>query len=108
MITFESIDEAVVPHCRGGEKEFRKRALETGDNTIMLGRLIPGASLGVHTHETESETIYYLSGTGEMYYDGAVEEARPGLCHHCPKGHTHGLKNTGDEDLVFFAVLPKQ
>ena len=108
QIRFEDIPEAVVPHARGGEKEFRKRAFTTDDNTVMLGRLIPGASLGVHTHEDESETMYILSGTGRMYYDGAYETLTAGQAHHCPKGHTHGLENAGEDDLVFFAVLPKQ
>ena len=30
------------------------------------------------------------------------------MCHYCPKGHSHGLFNDGDEDLVFFAVVPAQ
>ncbi len=108
QIRFEDIPEAVVPHARGGEKELRRRTFETADNTVMLGRLIPGASLGVHTHTDDSETLYVLSGTGRMVYDGEAETLTAGQAHHCPKGHSHGLENVGDEDLVFFAVLPKQ
>ena len=28
------------------------------------------------------------------------------MCHYCSMGHTHGMENKGDEDLVIFAVVP--
>ena len=108
LLSFQNMEEVVVPHARGGEKELNRKHVDTGDNQIMVGRLEPGATIGVHTHENESETIYYLSGTGRMFYEGKYEPVTAGACHHCPKGHTHGLENTGDEDLIFFAVIPKQ
>ena len=108
LISFDNMQETVVPHARGGEKELYRKCVELPDNTVMLGRLEPGASLGVHAHEDSSETVYYLAGKGRMYFDGRYEPAEAGKCHHCPKGHSHGLENTGDEDLVFFAVIPKQ
>ena len=108
LIHFENIEETSVPHARGGEKQFDRKHVDTGDNQIMLGRLVPGASIGVHTHTDASETIYFLSGTGKMTFDGRIETITPGVCHHCPKGHSHSLENNGDEDLTFFAVIPKQ
>ena len=108
LISFQNMKEVAVPKCRGGEKELFRRHVDTGDNQIMLARLEPGASVGIHTHEDDSETIYYLSGKGKVYYDGRYESVQAGVCHHCPKGQTHGTFNDGDEDLVFFAVIPKQ
>ena len=108
LIHFDAIDETAVPHARGGEKELRRKCVEQPDGTIMLGRLEPGASIGVHTHQDDAETIYFLSGTGRVYDDGRYEPVAPGKCHHCPKGHTHGLENNGSEDLTFFAVIAKQ
>ena len=64
--------------------------------------------MGLHTHEGDCEIIYILSGTGKALMDDGSEEVRPGVCHYCPKGHRHSLINTGTEDLVFFAVIPKQ
>ena len=107
LISFQNMTELVVPHCRGGEKEFYKKAVDVENNQILMGRLAPGASIGPHTHEGESETIYYISGTGRMLYDGKYEPVVAGTCHHCPPDHIHSLENTGDEDLVFFAVIPK-
>ena len=62
LISFQNMDEVAVPHCRGGEKELFRKHVDTGENQIMLARLEPGASVGIHTHVDDSETIYYLSG----------------------------------------------
>ena len=77
------------------------------DNKIMRSVLAPGASIGLHTHETSSEVMYFLSGTGKVLYDGVWEPVAPGTCHYCPKGHSHSLVNDGMEDLVTFAVVPE-
>ena len=37
-----------------------------------------------------------------------TERLAAGDCHYCPKGGFHTLINDGDEDLVFFAVVPQQ
>ena len=75
---------------------------------IMRGTLEPGASIGMHTHETNSEMIYILSGNGKVLYDNGEESLSAGDCHYCPKGHAHSLMNDGEENLVFFAVVPEQ
>ena len=108
LIDFSKIDEVVIPNPRGGEGEFHKKVFDTGDNQIILGRLTPGSSFGYHVHEDESETVYYVSGTGTMLYEGETQPIVPGTAHHCPKGKGHNMENTGDVDLVFFAVIPKQ
>mgnify|MGYP002276220802 FL=1 len=107
-IDFDTMETTVIPHFRGGEKEVSSEMFIDADNKIMRGRLIPGASIGLHTHETSSEIIYILSGTGKALCDGAYEELSAGRCHYCPKGHTHSLINDGDADLTFFAVVPEQ
>ena len=100
--------ETVLPNFKGGEKHFNAKMHDDGLNRILHGRLVPGATIGIHTHETDSEIIYFLSGTGYVLYDGDKLPVEPGVCHYCPKGHTHGLFNDGNGDLVFFAVVPKQ
>jgi mannose-6-phosphate isomerase-like protein (cupin superfamily) len=107
VIDFSKILEIITPHQRGGEKEFASRKYEDSHCKILLGKLIPGASIGTHTHETDSEVLYILSGTGKVLYSGSYESVFPGLCHYCPCGHTHSLINDSNEDLVFFAVVPR-
>lgn len=109
ILDMNKLDEAVLPHFHGGEKEFHTRMFSDPQNKFMCGKLEPGASIGLHTHETNSEILYILSGSGTALSDGGVREAiSQGLCHYCPKGHAHGLINDSDADLVFFAVVPEQ
>ena len=108
LIDFAAMEENVLPHFKGGEKEIAARMHVDERNKIMRGRLIPGASIGLHTHDTGSEIIYILSGAGRVLYDGGVETVAAGQCHYCPKGHAHSLINDGPEDLLFFAVVPEQ
>ena len=63
LIDFSKIEEVRVPNFKGGEKELLKKAYADGRNCIMLDRLMPGASIGRHTHETNSEIMYIVSGT---------------------------------------------
>lgn len=107
LIDFNAIPETVIPHMRGGEKEVRAHMYTDSLCKIMKGTLIPGASIGLHTHESNSEVIYILSGTGKILYDGAYEPLGPGSCHYCPKGHAHSLINDSDAELTFFAVVPE-
>lgn len=108
LIEFEKIEEVAFENFRGGEKETILRMFVDENNKIMYGKLVAGASIGLHTHETSSEMIYVLQGSGKVLYHGAYERISTGLCHYCPKGHEHSLINDSDEDLIFFAVVPEQ
>lgn len=107
-INFNETEETVFPNFRGGEKEFSVWTFNDGMNKILYGKLIPGASIGLHVHETNSEIIYILSGAGKMQTDGEWEPLSAGICNYCPKGHAHSMVNDGDEDLLFFAVVAEQ
>lgn len=108
LIDFPGMEDAILPNFKGGEKALAAKMFFDGTNRIMCARLTPGTSIGLHTHDTSSEIIYILSGVGSVLCDGAEETVRPGQCHYCPKGGAHTLKNNGDGDLVFFAVVPQQ
>ena len=41
---------------------------------IMKIKLVPGASVGLHKHETSSEIVFVLEGTGTAIYDGQKGE----------------------------------
>ena len=107
-IDFSKIPEQVVPNFKGGEKELQKRAFSDDMVTVMLDRLAPGASIGVHTHVDNCEVMYILSGTATYSTPDGEEIVPAGQSHYCPKGGTHGMKNNGPDELVFFAVVPKQ
>lgn len=108
IIDFNKIPEKEIANFKGGEKSYNVRMSDDAKTKIMYGRLVPGASIGLHTHETSCEIIYFISGEGKAIYDGKTESVSAGLCHYCPKGHSHSLINDGKEDLIFIAAVPEQ
>lgn len=107
LINFEHIEEKVVPKMRGGEGQVASRSYTDENIKIARGLLAPGCTIGLHTHETNSEVICILSGTGKVLYDGAYEAVSAGSVHYCPKGHAHSLINDSEGDLTYFAVIPE-
>lgn len=104
-ILFDQIPEVVNPNCRGGLGEFITRPYSDGKAKIMECRLTPGSTIGLHTHETNCEIFYILSGRGRVLCDGEYEQLGPGDCHYLPQSHAHSLINDGDEDLRLLAIV---
>ena len=77
-------------------------------NKMMQGRLPAGASIGYHKHEGNCEMIFIVKGEGKVLYDDEENPIKAGECHYCPEGHSHSLINNSDNDLEFYAVVPKQ
>lgn len=67
--------------------------------------LAVNSSIGYHEHHGESETYYILSGEGNYNDNGAIREVKAGDVTFTASGCGHGLENTGDEDLVFMALI---
>lgn len=114
IIDFESMDVTILPEFKGGEKEFAANMFFDGTNRIFKGRLVPGASIGMHTHDDSCEVIFVLEGKGTIVEKEAGAEAetvkpvKAGDCLYCQTGNSHSLRNTEEEgDLVFYAVVPK-
>ena len=108
MIDFQSMPDTILPKFKGGEGQLVAKMLGDDLNRILYATLAPGHSIGLHTHDTSSEIMYFLSGRGTVTVDGVAETVSAGLCHYCQKGSAHTLVNDGEEDLVFFAVVPQQ
>ncbi len=83
----ETIGYSFFKNARGLNLVFRKRALE------------PGSGIGYH-EQKEDEIYYVLSGHGLMTIDGKDFEIGPGTAVLTRPGSSHGLKQTGAEDLV--------
>jgi len=108
LIDFDQIEESIIHNYRGGEKDTITKIFTDKYIKVMLGKLEPGASIGRHLHENNSEIVYILRGYGIEIIDDMQEKLNTGMCHYCPKGSTHSLVNNGNEDLVFFAVVSEQ
>ena len=65
----------------------------------------PGCSLGYHEHHGESETYYILSGKGIYSDNGDLRMVEAGDVTFTPDGKGHALTNSGDEDLVYMALI---
>lgn len=104
-IDFNSMETKILPNFKGGEGEFAVKMFTDSDGKIMRGTLSPGSSIGLHTHTSDAEIIYILSGVGKCLFDGGGETLSVGDCHYCPKGCEHSLINNGVENLEFFAVV---
>lgn len=108
IIDFNDIEEQSLANFKGGEKELNARMFFDGLNRVMIARLQPGATIGLHTHDTSSEIIFVTKGEGHVLYDGEMLPVKAGTVHYCPKGHEHSLINDSQSDLEFHAVVPQQ
>jgi len=96
--TFERV------RAHGGEREISfARVLERANGPLRfidLSVLAPGADIGCHTHADDNEELYVVvGGCGLMSLDGEEFEVRPGDVILNRPGGSHGLKNTGSEEL---------
>ena len=114
-IRFDEMEVTVLPQFKGGEKEFAANMFFDGTNRIFKGTLVPGATIGMHTHDDSCEVIFVLEGNGTVVErspeseEDTITPVSAGDCLYCQKGHTHSLRNTAEEgNLVFYAVVPKQ
>ena len=69
--------------------------------------LEPGCSLGYHEHHGESETYYIISGEGIYSDNGSLRMVKAGEKTFTPDGKGHAFSNSGDQDLVFMALIIK-
>ena len=69
--------------------------------------LIPGASIGYHVHEGETELFYFLDGNGRVKDDDHEYDVSAGDSMATFSGHGHGVENTGDTNLVLLACIIK-
>ena len=82
---------------------------QLGSHCKMFSKvtLKPNCEVGHHEHCGEAEAYYILSGKGMYEDDGRAMPIEAGDVTFCEDGKGHGLKNTGDEDLVFVALILK-
>ena len=68
-------------------------------------RLAPGASIGYHRHDWETEYYVFVSGTGVVNDNGNDFTVTPGDVTVTGSGCSHSLANNGGEDLVLYALI---
>lgn len=106
IIDFNNLESKHYDNFKGGEKYVDAVMFVDDNNRMMHGVLIPGASIGLHTHQGTSEVIYILKGEAKAIYDGKEEHLKAGMCHYCEEGHEHTMINESNENMEYFAVIP--
>jgi mannose-6-phosphate isomerase-like protein (cupin superfamily) len=93
----------------------RARRLGEGVNCNFIDCVVvpPGATIGVHTHESDNEELYImLSGRGIMMIENQEHDVSEGDVIVNPPGGTHGLRNCGETDIrlvvVEYPVVPQR
>ncbi len=109
IIRLQDIEASHLENFKGGEKFLEARMYFDGTNRILTrATLVPGASIGMHTHDDSCEVIFILEGRGSIIEEGTKKAVEAGDCLYCPNGGTHSLVNDSDGNLIFCAVVPKQ
>ena len=105
-INFNDIPTSTMTGLHGGEGDVVAKIYACDKGKVIPCRIQPGASIGLHRHESETELCYVLYGTGVACCDGAEEALATDICHICPAGSEHTITNTGSVELVMltFAV----
>jgi mannose-6-phosphate isomerase-like protein (cupin superfamily) len=67
--------------------------------------LLPGCSIGYHVHKDESETYYFLNGTGQFDDNGRITTVTVGDVTFTGAGEGHGLANIDSIPLEFIALI---
>ncbi len=67
--------------------------------------LEPGASIGYHVHENETELFYFVSGKARVRDDENTYEMLPGDSMSTGSGHGHAVESIGGEPLVLVACI---
>ena len=95
----------------GGEGEVRMKKLLAPEDFCGKGRLfahnviLPGSAIGFHQHKGDFETYYILKGEGMIDDNGVKSPVREGKKNYTKNGESHGLANTGTENLEVMALL---
>lgn len=105
LIDFDVQNEKVFAGMNGGEGEISAKMYMNSSGKVIVSRIKPYSSIGLHTHTTSNDINFVVSGEGSAICDGEEEILRAGICHYCPKGSSHMIRNTGQEDLLLYTVV---
>lgn len=72
---------------------------------VGLNCFRPGQEHALHAHGEMDKLYHVLAGRGLLLLEGASHALEPGQLAIASAGVPHGIRNTGDEDLVVLAVL---
>lgn len=96
-------------HNGGGETIGYNFFAKADDLNLVFRKRVfkPGSAIGYHLQK-EDEIYYIVSGTGEMQMNGKTFKVKAGDAVLTRPGSSHGLKQTGKDDLTIIINYLKQ
>jgi oxalate decarboxylase len=86
----------------GSGPENAVRLFEGGKSMSAIRRMAPGEAGKAHFHPEADEWLICLEGDGEYYLsENQTTRIQAGQIGFAPAGAVHGVKNTGERDLVY-------
>ena len=105
LIDFNKIEEKTFPGMNNGTGTMSAKIHIGKRGKIILTRIHPSGSIGMHIQKSGDDINYVMSGKGKVVCDGHEENLTADCCHVCPKDSQHAIINTGNEDLVLLTVV---
>ena len=97
---FNGTGKITVRSLLNGEEEMYYKGRVFAHTTVY-----PGAAIGYHVHNNESEIYYILSGTGKFNDNGRIMEIQAGDVTFTGDGEGHGLEAIGDKPSEMIALI---
>ncbi|HEY8368780.1 MAG TPA: cupin domain-containing protein [Thermodesulfobacteriota bacterium] len=106
VVRFEEVDWRSLP---GHVDAFSKLLVhptnaDTTDMDFRVSTYRPRGYAEVHAHGKAEHVYYVVRGTGTIVLEGERHVAGPNTTIHVPPGVSHGIVNTGLDDLVLIVV----
>jgi mannose-6-phosphate isomerase-like protein (cupin superfamily) len=97
------------PHDGGGNTTVYNFFSKADNSKLVLRKRVlhAGAAIGYHLQK-EEEIYYIVTGTGEMTMNNKTFTVNAGDAILTLAGSSHGLKQTGSDDLVIIIDYEKQ
>lgn len=98
-------------NMRGGNGTVRIKHIFKSDELKGKARMMAeitlpeGGSIGFHKHDQEEEIFYFISGQGKVDDQGTIKEVKAGDAVLTGGGNGHAVENTGNQPLIFLAVI---
>jgi mannose-6-phosphate isomerase-like protein (cupin superfamily) len=87
------------------EKMGKATLFESNRILVGINAFEPGQEHALHAHAGMDKVYQVLTGRGVFLLEGKQIEMEPGIMLVAPEGVAHGIRNTGDGQLVVLAIL---
>ena len=90
-----------------GVKLIQAVQYENGSQAATMGKIIiePGCEIPPHTHPVD-DCMIILEGSGTLYTETDMVSIEAGCHGWAPANTRHGVKNTGQQQMVFVYTWP--